>query len=136
MMRDRALLASAALWAAGVPLWALWDRGGPVPAPTMIERGNDVVPGAMSVALQRPLFAAGETGDAEAPADAPRLLGIAGRIGRDAVALVRGDDGATRTMAPGERIEGWRLESVSADAALFTRGGRSARVALAEAEDQ
>ena len=78
--------------------------------------------------FERPLFAAAE-GDA-APADAPVLTGIAGRLNRDAVALVRVADGSARTLAVGESVDGWRLESLAIDAAFFTRGRERVRVAM------
>ncbi|MBA4761408.1 hypothetical protein [Sphingomonas sp.] len=78
--------------------------------------------------FERSLFAAAE-GDA-APADAPELTGIAGRLNRDAVALVRSADGTARTLAVGESVDGWRLESLAIDAAYFTRGRERVRVAM------
>ncbi len=78
--------------------------------------------------FERPLFAAAES-DA-APADAPVLTGIAGRLNRDAVALVRVADGSARTLAVGESVDGWRLESLAIDAAFFTRGRERVRVAM------
>jgi len=78
--------------------------------------------------FDRPLFAAAEVG--AAPADAPVLTGIAGRLNRDAVALVRTADGSARTLAVGESVDGWRLESLAIDAAFFTRGRERVRVAM------
>jgi hypothetical protein len=78
--------------------------------------------------FERRLFAAAE-GDA-APADAPVLTGIAGRLNRDAVALVRIADGSARTLAIGQSVDGWRLESLAIDAAFFTRGRERVRVAM------
>jgi hypothetical protein len=125
---DRLALGAAALWALAVPFWALSERlrEAPTPLPVAVV---DTPPSTMASALERPMFGAVE---AEAAGDAPQLLGIAGRLNRDAVALVRTGDGATRSMAPGERVDGWRLESLSADAALFRRGDRRARVALSD----
>lgn len=82
--------------------------------------------------FERPLFAAAE-GDA-APVDAPVLTGIAGRLNRDAVALVRTADGSARTLAIGQSVDGWRLESLAIDAAFFTRGRERVRVAMREAD--
>jgi hypothetical protein len=78
--------------------------------------------------FDRPLFGTVER-DA-APADAPVLTGIAGRLNRDAVALVRTADGSARTLAVGESVDGWRLESLAIDAAFFTRGRERVRVAM------
>ncbi|WP_213982713.1 hypothetical protein [Sphingomonas sp. dw_22] len=71
---------------------------------------------------------------AEAPADAPQLAGIVGRLGEDAVALVRGGDGATRTLRVGESVDGWQLVSLAIDAAFFTRGTQRVRVPLPAGE--
>jgi hypothetical protein len=125
---DRVALGAAALWALAVPFWALSDRPHALPTPSSAAV-VDTPPTAMALALERPLFGAIE---AQAAGDAPQLLGIAGRLNRDAVALVRTGDGATRSMAPGERVDGWLLETLSADAALFRRGNRRARVALSD----
>lgn len=76
------------------------------------------------------------TAGVEPRADAPALVGIAGRLPDDAVAMIRGDDGTTRTLALGQVHRGWRLDSLSTDAALFTRGSQRLRVALPPADDQ
>lgn len=68
--------------------------------------------------------------DAPLPPDAPQLAGIVGRIGSDAVAMVKSADGTTRTLAVGESIDGWRLESLAIDAGFFTRGTERLRVPL------
>lgn len=86
-------------------------------------------PPPLSASLERSLF---EAPAAEAPADAPELVGIVGRLDQDAVAMVRGRDGAMRTLRPGEGVDGWQLRSLAIDAAYFTRGTQSARVALAD----
>lgn len=88
------------------------------------------VPPPLSASLARPLFDAGGGMAAAGPADAPVVVGIAGRIGRDAVAMVRGGDGGVRVLSPGEAIDGWMLRSVAIDAAYFTRGAQTARVPL------
>jgi hypothetical protein len=63
--------------------------------------------------------------------DAPALAGIVGRLPDDAVALVRGVDGRAVSVAPGgDAPGGWRLEALSPDAAIFTRGQERARVPL------
>jgi len=69
------------------------------------------------------------------PPDAPILAGIAGRLGRDAVAMVRDTDGATRIVVIGQAYQGWRLDAISADAALFTRGAQRLRVPLSATDD-
>lgn len=88
-------------------------------------------PPALRAIYERPLFAAAaEQGEEALPSDAPQLVGIVGRLGEDAVALVRGADGATRTLRVGESVDGWQLASLAIDAAFFTRGGQRARVPL------
>ncbi|MDR6850661.1 hypothetical protein J2Y54_000154 [Sphingomonas sp. BE123] len=123
------ILAAGAALAAVVPVVALLPASPRPPAPR--AGPSPVQPAALpavSRVYDRPLFAVAEA-DA-APADAPELTGIAGRINRDAVALVRLQDGSSRTLAIGESVDGWRLESLAIDAALFTRGRERVRVAM------
>lgn len=86
--------------------------------------------------FDRPLFTAPATESETLPADAPQLTGIVGRLGSDAVALVRTAQGSSRSLAIGDSVDGWRLESLSIDAALFSRGGQRARVPLPAAEPE
>lgn len=65
----------------------------------------------------------------DAPQDArpvtnalPELVGIAGRLPHDAVALVRLSDGTTRDLRIGETAAGWRLTMIAADRVRFARG--------------
>jgi hypothetical protein len=85
----------------------------------------------LAAAYERPLFAApSEVEDAALPGDAPALVGIVGRLGADAVALVRTADGTTRALQVGESVDGWQLASLAIDAAFFTRGVQRVRVPL------
>lgn len=84
--------------------------------------------------FDRPLFAAPV--EAALPADAPQLTGVVGRLGSDAVALVRTPQGSSRTLAIGDSVDGWKLESLSIDAALFSRGGQRARVPMPAADPE
>jgi hypothetical protein len=84
----------------------------------------------VAATYERDLFASVDADEA-GPADAPALVGIAGRLNRDAVALVRLGDGSSRSLKVGESVDGWRLESLAIDAALFTRGRERVRVAMA-----
>lgn len=93
-------------------------------------------PPPLTHAFDRPLFASATPEDAPLPADAPQLTGIAGRLGSDAVALVRTAQGTSRTLAIGDSVDGWTLESLSIDAALFRRGGQRARVPLPAADPE
>lgn len=99
----------------------------PVPAPVATPIASNALPAASRV-FDRTLFAPAEP--EATPADTPTLTGIAGRLNRDAVALVRLADGSARTLAVGESVDGWRLESLAIDAAFFTRGRERVRVAM------
>lgn len=92
-----------------------------------------VAPQPLSAIHGRKLFV-GASADAALPPDAPELIGIVGRIGSDAVAIVRGADGGSRTLKVGEAINGWTLASLAIDAAYFTRGTQRLRVPLPAGE--
>lgn len=81
----------------------------------------------MGAAMARPLLTPVDGGEV---VGAPELVGIAGRLNVDAVAMVRGADGGVRALKPGEGVDGWQLRSLSIDAAYFTRGSQEARVPL------
>jgi len=130
------------LWAAGaavtvaasglllVPAAAPPPRVPPSAAPATLRPAP---PPTLDVALNRALFAEPDpAGSAPfAAADAPALVGIAGRLPDDIVALVRIDGGRTRSLRVGDGIDGWRLSAIAADAAFFTRGGEQVRATLA-----
>lgn len=126
-------LALAGVVALAMPLLAL--RGGaeqvePAVAPALLAPPAPPTLGALA---GRALFSGGSTpvaADIPLPADAPQLVGIVGRIGSDAVAMVRTGAGASRTLAVGESVDGWRLESLAIDAGYFTRGTERLRVPL------
>lgn len=138
MKRAGAALAGAMGCAILVPVALLADRAAPpprietaapspiIPSPAgSIDQGRDLFGG------DTPPVAAPE-GDADLSAgELPRVVGVVGRLPDRAVALVRGAGGGTRTIAMGESIDGWRLDSIAADAVLFTRGDRRARVEVA-----
>lgn len=131
-----AALAGAALAAVALP--ALLLR----PATSELPRSQRALPPLVAPAepplthvFDRPLFTAPAVEGETLPADAPQLTGIVGRLGSDAVALVRTAQGSSRSLAIGDSVDGWRLESLSIDAALFSRGGQQARVPLPAADD-
>lgn len=131
---ERRVLIAVGLISAIVPVIALYPYA-PEPQPGARPAVATIVPPPLPAparVFERPLFAAAE-GDA-APADAPVLTGIAGRLNRDAVAIVRIADGSARTLAVGESVDGWRLESLAIDAAFFTRGRERVRVAMATSD--
>lgn len=123
----------AALVAAAMPALLLMPRAAPSapairPAPLAVR-----APGTPLAAIYgRALFGGADKVEEESdtPADAPVLVGIVGRIGSDAVAMVRGGDGTGRTLKIGESVDGWTLESLAIDAAFFTRGGQRVRMPL------
>ncbi len=134
---ERLSIAAAAVVAIAAPAILLGFGSEPVardPAPLPLLAPREAGP--ITAAYRRDLFAAAgpaAADEAAVPSDAPDLAGIVGRIGQDAVALVR-SGAATRTVAVGESIDGWTLESLAIDAAYFTRGGQRARVPLPAGE--
>ncbi|RYE04293.1 MAG: hypothetical protein EOP61_01130 [Sphingomonadales bacterium] len=99
------------------------DRA-PAPVPISVT-----TPPPLASVYERGLFRAVAPAESAAPADAPALIGIVGRLGEDAVALVR-TGGASRALRIGDSVDGWKLESLAIDAAFFTRGAERARVPL------
>lgn len=112
LLTDRADAPPAIQIAAPVPISP--SRAGTIDAP------RDLFGGAIGSPT--------EPGAAEPRGGTPRVIGIVGRLPDRAVALVRGDTGGTRTVGVGEIVDGWRLESIAADAVLFARGDRRERV--------
>jgi hypothetical protein len=132
--RDAIALAAAGLFAVAMPMLLLRPGATPAaeaPAPPPPPLAAPAPP-PLAGAFQRPLFAAAPdaaVGDT-VPGDAPELIGIVGRLDQDAVALVRGADGTSRTLKIGESVDGWLLASLALDAAYFTRGAERRRVPL------
>lgn len=130
--QERWALIAAGVFAAAMPLVLLATGGARAPQPEPAAAPL-VVPALppLAAAYQRPLFGAAPGAAEEAlPEDAPALVGIVGRLGEDAVALVRGSEGSTRALRVGESVDGWRLASLAIDAAFFTRGTQRVRVPL------
>jgi hypothetical protein len=130
---ERLALVAAAGLAIAFPLVLLpaWHAA-PVkkPAPRPVPFAVEAVPAALVAIYERPLFGNASVEAGEAPADAPQLAGIVGRLGGDAVALVRTSDGTTRALRIGESVDGWQLVSLAIDAAFFARGTQRVRVPL------
>jgi len=76
----------------------------------------------------------GPDGQAETDGGAPKLNAtLAGVVlgGRDQRAIVvTGDGGTKHQLAPGDRVEGWRLVGVTADTATFRRGDAETQLTL------
>ncbi|WP_313537979.1 hypothetical protein [Sphingomonas sp.] len=130
-------LAGAALVAVALPVALL--RAGSTP-PVRAARALPLLAAPpeppLTHVFDRPLFTAPAAESATFPPDAPQLTGIVGRLGSDAVALVRTAQGSSRSLAIGDSVDGWRLDSLSIDAALFSRGGQRARVPLPAADPE
>ncbi|MGN7159305.1 hypothetical protein [Sphingomonas sp. SAFR-052] len=133
-LREHGLIAAAVLVVLTLPPWLLrdTDTGGASP-PNVAPLAAPATPPPLRAAFARTLFAP-PAADA-LPDDAPVLLGVVGRLDRDAVALVRGAEG-TRSLSPGDSIDGWQLRSLAIDAAYFTRGGQTTRVPMPGNDDQ
>lgn len=84
----------------------------------------------LSAVYERQMFGTVAPAESDAPTDAPSLIGIVGRLGEDAVALVRTAEGSSRALRIGDSIDGWTLASLAIDAAFFTRGAERVRVPL------
>lgn len=124
------VLAGGAAIAFPLALLPASHRAAPKQAPRSVLVQAEAAPPPLAAIYERPLF--GDTGaeTGQAPPDAPQLAGIAGRLGDDAVALVRTSDGTTRALRIGESVDGWQLVSLAIDAAFFTRGTQRVRVPL------
>lgn len=134
---DRIMLGICAGFALAVPTWLL-QPGPPAQIPLKARNGAPIAPppvDALATLYRRPLFAAAGMATDAAPADAPELIGIAGRLNKDAVAMVRTGDGTTRSLRPGDSVDGWRLSSLAIDAAFFTRGREQVRVQVPGGEE-
>lgn len=134
----RLIVAVAAAAAVAVPMMLLGGEAVRVPTlpqAQLTEIGSPE-PGGLSYALAAPPFdsdrSAGNApqGDlppppaqAPPPPPPPVLVGIVSGGGRPGVALARGTDGKTETLAAGASLGAWRLVSIGRDAAVFELGG-------------
>lgn len=137
MRIDRLWIGGASLLAVALP--AAFVSSTRPAAPDVVRPGTTVAASRLPVAdpAMRSLFLA-PSDPARAPeaADAPRLVGIIGRLPDKAVAMVRAADGTTHTLSPGQSHDGWTLTTLSPDAALFTKGARRVRSFLPAPEPE
>lgn len=107
----------------------LWPRKASLPPaqPSLLPPIAVAEPPALTQVFARKMFWSDTSSE---PVSGPELVGIAGRIGHDAVAIVRDGSGASRVLQIGESADGWTLASLAPDAAFFTRGGEQLRVPL------
>lgn len=131
-------IAAALLVALCAPALLLW-KARPAPPPP-VTRGDMVIPTPAppepDVAARDMFLDPLDPANAPAAEDAPRLIGIAGRLPDNAIAMVRAADGASKIVSPGQSYDGWRLESLSPDAALFSKAGRRVRSFLPAPEPE
>lgn len=134
---SRVTIAAAALLAVAVPVALLWSAAANLAGG--VPRGLTIAAPALPAdqGVARRLFLDPiDPADAPEAEDAPKLIGIAGRLPDQAIAMVRMGDGRSKVLAPGESHDGWTLTSLSPDAALFTRGKRRVRSFLAPVEPE
>lgn len=129
---SRMVIAAAAVLAIAAPIGMLWMAGSGVPGQPVTGATIRPAPLPAEPDEARRLFLDPiDPADAPEADDAPKLVGIAGRLPDQAIAMVRMADGRSKVLAPGESHDGWTLTSLSPDAALFTRGKRRVRSFLA-----
>lgn len=135
MSARRTALGLAGGFAVLMPLALLVPRGKapdkviPVASPSA-PLAPPAAPPPLAATYERALFGSAAAEEAAVPGDAPTLVGVVGRLGADAVALVRTAEGTTRALQIGESVEGWQLAGLAIDAAFFTRGAQRVRVPL------
>jgi hypothetical protein len=79
----------------------------------------------------RTLFAVDAVQDARPATNGlPQVIGIAGRLPHNAVALVRLPNGTTRDLRVGEKAGDWQLTAIAADRVRLTRGKDQREVVL------
>jgi hypothetical protein len=146
--RDRLILACSAAAALIIPVWLLADDS-PAPEPPLAGRLTSFGRAEIEQpadALAAPLFNPDRTapeeleGDGNMTADAgasatpaappPSLVGLIVGRGTPGLALVRGSDGQTKLLHPGETIDGWRIGAISASGATFDMNGQQEHVGL------
>lgn len=135
MSARRAALGLAGGFAVLMPLVLLVSRGNAPDKATAVASpltplAAPAPPPPLTAAYERSLFGSAAAEEAAVPGDAPALVGVVGRLGADAVALVRTGEGTTRALQIGESVDGWQLASLAIDAAFFTRGAQRVRVPL------
>jgi hypothetical protein len=136
----------AAAAAVGAPLWLLQSHMPRVAAPPpLVVTELAVAPvGGLDQARSAPIFwpsraqpdpaapppTPGGEGAAPAAVPVPVLVGLVSRAQGRGVALVKGSNGQTVTIAPGESVDGWRLVGIGRDRAVFSANGERRVAAL------
>jgi hypothetical protein len=135
----------AAAVAVAMPFWLLQSDTPTVDAATpLVVTDLAVAPvGGLDQARSAPLFSPSRAPPdlaapaqtlaaqaAPAPSPMPALVGLVSRAGGKGVALVKGSNGQTTTIAPGEIVDGWRLVGIGRDRATFVSNGERRVAAL------
>ncbi|MEP3226283.1 MAG: hypothetical protein ABJO01_09930 [Parasphingorhabdus sp.] len=132
----------------GIPWWLLSAQPEDIPevAPLVITKVEPQEIVTAKALFEKPLFnarRAPQTFADQAVADnipaveqaqpvapAPTLVGLVSRRRGKSVAIVKDRDGQTKTLAPGQSADGWRLVSVSKTKARFASAGSEISIAL------
>jgi hypothetical protein len=147
LVQSRWLVPGAAAAAAiVVPIWLLQPGSAVIetPPPLVVTELAALPVGGVDQARTMPLFSptrsppepppSPETLAAAAAAPVakpmPTLVGLVSRARGRGVALVKGSDGQTVTIAPGESVDGWRLLGIGRDRATFASNGERRVAAL------
>lgn len=134
---DRRLLTlvASAILAFGVPLALLWPEQEPLPSadwPTPTPFAGNSLKAAD--ASGRNLFVAApsniDPSVTPAPAEPPKLLGVALRLRGRGVAVVRLASGETENLNIGDIADGWTLVALTSKGATFTGPSGSTTVSL------
>ncbi len=146
------ILGVTALMMIGVPWWLLSHQPEQIPntPPLYVTKIKPQEIVAVDVLTQKPIFnaeraplafmeeqqaqadMAAEVPEETAPeaAPAPTLVGLVSKRRGKSVAIVKSGDGETKTMSPGQAIDGWRLVSVGKSGARFASAGTQINVSL------
>jgi len=136
--RQWMILAGAGAAAVGGPVWLLEpeDRAIETPPGVSVTQLQVKPVASLGLALSAPIFSstrspveavASQTASGEEPPSAnapapPALVGIVSRARGRGVALVRGSDGETVMIGPGDAVDGWQLAAIERDKAVFAQG--------------
>ncbi len=139
------LILTAALMVA-VPWWLLTGEPENIPEaqPLLITKVQAQQVAAVDILLTKPIFNAERTPLADQiPADepateqapeqvipAPTLVGLVSKRRGKAVAIVKTNDGETKTLTAGQSSDGWRLVSVGKNDATFANASEQKTIGL------
>ncbi len=148
--RNWTILGLAAVLMIAIPWWLLSREPEDIPSapPLLITEVQPQEIAQMSALTEKPIFNperaplsfAGEMAedeallaDEEAAPQAmpkPTLVGLVSRRRGKSVAIVKTSEGQTKTLAPGESADGWKLLAVGKTNARFSSGGEQVSISL------